>query len=165
VVLKSSTSTAFGQDYLWVDPTREHVILRWFRYEGTTTPKPIWATVDITYRKADLGWLPSTWVVTFFRFDKERRDNVVDASERLSVSSVDLNPKLDIGIFQVSPSPGEIVEDLAVKKLFRTEQDGGLREIYENGSQRSGVSIWWLSVVLGMLLCSWLLYIRRTRAA
>ena len=97
-------------DELWVDPAREHVIVRDIRL-GDEEPS---SDLTIRYQQTAAGWLPEGWEESFFEMKR------VSDTTRVRVAQLTLDPAPADATFDIPARPGMLVFET-------TNRDHGLR--------------------------------------
>lgn len=170
--LKRNT-TSF--DEYWVDTERESAILRHVAYCNSKPSHDI----TIEYRKALAGWLPASWVLTFYQ-----GGNLM-YSDTMRAENISLNPPVRDADFQMEMKTGMIVEermDLPTKhplmtpksniSIYRVKEEGKREELpdpyhrkgdqHQERLQRKNLWVWaWWSLPLLAIGVSFLWFRRR----
>lgn len=151
IIVKSAKSDSAGIDELWVDPERDHVIVRWSRYVDGILGGLIWARLDIAYKESDGGWLLDSWTVSHYSTSEPNR---LVRSERMKVTLLEINPTMEKAQFEINPSPGRIVNIAGDTNAYRVQEDGSLQEVIrpESGNAVSTPTLVLISTLIAFVL-------------
>ena len=125
---------AAGSTSLWLDPARDYCV-RKYAY-GERRPGRADTEVDITHIEHPIaGWIPSTWSIL------SRLDGKVSYREISTVTSVEVNPAIAAGEFQLDFPSGTMVIDRTGKeeRVFIVQPDGTERTVTQK-EQRAKIS-------------------------
>lgn len=114
--------------HFWYDPARFDLKrIRKYR-QGVASEN-----YEIQYQPAP-GWdsVPMSWVRTEYESGKLRKTSTV------TITDIRINPEIDTGEFEITFPPGTHVHDQRVRKEYRVNDNGEMRELdlygQENGS-------------------------------
>lgn len=159
VILRSGPDPYGGLYEYWVDQNQRSAIRSYTHsIEGKSRTH-----FDVRYKKTEWGWLPDSWIFTWY--DLDGKINEVD---RLTVTSISINPEVVKGDFQIPLTPGRVVAKSGEgpTNYYRVSSDGVLIDFVEADSQ-SGTSLmrWVLGSVVALamiVLALTIVIVRRT---
>jgi hypothetical protein len=115
------------KDLYWLDPKKEHVIVRWQRLSRVIDQ------LDVRYRLQDGTWVPESWVRT-----QSAPDGTVFSRTTADVVEMRLNEPQPAELFELRFPPGTLIQDnhdLPTAKMYWVEGDGRLRELSAAGGE------------------------------
>lgn len=170
-------------DEFWVDPAREGAIARHVYFGG----KNPWIRIETNHQETMHGWLPKSWTCTW------TPGGLVAKIQRLTVESIEYDPRVSAGDFTLPIKPGMIVETHSYPALgsgldptkpstatFRVDPSGEWAELHSKGfTTTEGVQLpykrprkawWWIAgLITGAALmlagAAWLWRRRRARGS
>jgi hypothetical protein len=151
-------------DEFWVDPSRNHLILRYLVYRNNLPQYDL----QVHWQETPHGWLPESWTAT-----SRTAANQVTNLVKFRVQEYTVEPGISDRDFQVEMKPGmRVSEDVFddhpkrttdpgfARKIYQVENDGSLTELI-NGHPKpsSGSTIWW--ILAGVIALGGLIWIYR----
>lgn len=150
-------------EHFWIDPARDHVVVRYNLIEAGT----IASQVDIDYQAdATVAWTPARW-----RLAQMRKGKFVK-SDQITVTKFEINPRLQPRDFEIKFPAGTKVFDRVQSKRYLMQPDGSEQLIRDSEVRGEAALLsppaektfwargwWWLLLVIAVLSAG-LLFLR-----
>jgi hypothetical protein len=160
IVLRYGEQGALRKRELWVDPSRNSVIVRADDYMD----KQRFGSIEIEYAQVNGNWVPAKWRWS----DLNPQDGEPFRVATMKQVVFELNPSLAESDFDLKPSPGMIVSDERKVKVYTVGDRGEELPVNPLGAQRTETSpgrIAALYVTIGVIVVCLILIVVKQKLA